>query len=540
MLNIVHGTGAGAGAPLTGHPGVDRVAFTGSPLTARTVYRDAAAQLTPVSFELGGKSPFLVFADCDLDAAAATAAYQYDNSGQVCLAGTRLLVERARARAVPRAPARARRGDRRRRSARAGDDLRSADPPGRARARHARASRARVEQGARLVFGGEGLGGLYYPPTLFADVPADAEILQTEVFGPVLTIQPFADEAEAIALANAHRLRARRDRLHRVAVERSERVERGARGRYRVGQLLLRSRPRDARSAARANRASAARAAVTRSTSTAMSRPSASERAASTLSARGLILSHGEQGPAGLLGEWLTEHGVRYEVHDVSRGAGAGARRLRLRRLARRRCSRRTTPSRAWVARGDRAAARGGRAPTCRCSGCASAARRCRSRSAARSRPRRKPQIGWFELSERAERDPARARGFTGTTSSSACRPAREPLAHSEVGPAAFRHGPHLGLQFHPEVTVEVIASWSRSEAELEKLGVSPEELRRRERSARRSRARARLGAVRAVVGGAARRDRQPALARRARDPRRRARARPRRSSARRPRWCGG
>ncbi len=93
VLNIVHGSGADAGAPLTGHRDVDRVAFTGSPLTARTVYRDAAAALTPVSFELGGKSPFLVFADCDLDAAAATAAYQYDNAGQVCLAGTRLLVE---------------------------------------------------------------------------------------------------------------------------------------------------------------------------------------------------------------------------------------------------------------------------------------------------------------------------------------------------------------------------------------------------------------------------------------------------------------
>src|SRR5579864_1456222 len=93
VLNIVHGSGAQAGAPLTGHLDVDRVAFTGSPATARTVYRDAAAQLTPVSFELGGKSPFLVFADCDLDAAATTAAYQYDNSGQVCLAGTRLLVE---------------------------------------------------------------------------------------------------------------------------------------------------------------------------------------------------------------------------------------------------------------------------------------------------------------------------------------------------------------------------------------------------------------------------------------------------------------
>src|ERR1700676_470873 len=80
VLNIVHGSGADAGAPLTGHPDVDRVAFTGSPATARTVYHDAAAQLTPVSFELGGKSPFIVFADCDLEAAATTPAYQYDHS----------------------------------------------------------------------------------------------------------------------------------------------------------------------------------------------------------------------------------------------------------------------------------------------------------------------------------------------------------------------------------------------------------------------------------------------------------------------------
>src|SRR5262249_43139535 len=93
VLNIVHGTGAAAGAPLTGHPDVDRVAFTGSPATARTVYGDAAANSPRVSFELGGKSPFIVFEDADLDAAAATAAYQYDNSGQVCLAGTRLLVQ---------------------------------------------------------------------------------------------------------------------------------------------------------------------------------------------------------------------------------------------------------------------------------------------------------------------------------------------------------------------------------------------------------------------------------------------------------------
>jgi aminomuconate-semialdehyde/2-hydroxymuconate-6-semialdehyde dehydrogenase len=201
VLNIVHGSGAAAGAPLTGHPDVDRVAFTGSPLTARTVYRDAAAALTPVSFELGGKSPFVVFADSDLDAAAATAAYQYDNAGQVCLAGTRLLVEqsvmepflerfRARVDAIVV-------GDPRLAQTTYGPLIHPVALE-RVTARVARA----VRDGATLLFGGESFGGLYYPPTLFVEVPAGAEILRTEVFGPVLTLQAFADEAEAIAIAN--------------------------------------------------------------------------------------------------------------------------------------------------------------------------------------------------------------------------------------------------------------------------------------------------------------------------------------------------
>jgi acyl-CoA reductase-like NAD-dependent aldehyde dehydrogenase len=202
VLNIVHGTGAEAGAPLTGHPDVDRVAFTGSPRTARTVYADAAAQLTPVSFELGGKSPFLVFEDADLDAAAATAAYQYDNSGQVCLAGTRLLVqasvmepflERFRARVDEIVV-----GDPREEATTYGPLIHPVALE-RVTGHVARAQ----EAGATLAFGGEPLGGLYYPPTLFADIPADAEILQREVFGPVLTLQGFADEEEAVRLANS-------------------------------------------------------------------------------------------------------------------------------------------------------------------------------------------------------------------------------------------------------------------------------------------------------------------------------------------------
>jgi acyl-CoA reductase-like NAD-dependent aldehyde dehydrogenase len=201
VLNIVHGLGTEAGAPLTGHPDVDRVAFTGSPNTARTVYQDAARNLTPVSFELGGKSPFIVFEDADLDAAVATAAYQFDNSGQVCLAGTRLLVhdsikdeflDRLRAAAA---------------------DIRVGDPreaattygplihPVALERVTGHVARAR-EQGARLAFGGESLGGLYYAPTVFTDLPDGADILGNEVFGPVLTLQAFGDEAEAIALAN--------------------------------------------------------------------------------------------------------------------------------------------------------------------------------------------------------------------------------------------------------------------------------------------------------------------------------------------------
>ena len=202
VLNIVHGTGSAAGVPLTGHPDVDRVAFTGSPATARTVYGDAAANLTPVSFELGGKSPFIVFEDADLDAAAATAAYQYDNSGQVCLAGTRLLVQDSI------------RDDFMTRFERNVQAVKVGDPrdpettygplihPTALERVTGHVKRA-LKSGAKLAFGGQPLHGLYYPPTLFVDVPSDAEILQREVFGPVLTLQTFTDEAEAIGLANS-------------------------------------------------------------------------------------------------------------------------------------------------------------------------------------------------------------------------------------------------------------------------------------------------------------------------------------------------
>jgi 5-carboxymethyl-2-hydroxymuconic-semialdehyde dehydrogenase len=205
VLNVVQGIGEEAGAALVRHPGVDRVAFTGSVETGRSVAAAAGANLTPVSLELGGKSPFLIFADADLEAAVAQAVNQYDNAGQVCLAGTRLLVERSiydrflerfleRARAL-------RQGDPRREDTDLGP-LITQEHFDRV---DGFVQRAKAE-GARALIGGgpnEELGGWYYRPTLFVDAPPGSEILTREVFGPVLTLQAFEDEDEAIRMANA-------------------------------------------------------------------------------------------------------------------------------------------------------------------------------------------------------------------------------------------------------------------------------------------------------------------------------------------------
>ena len=206
-LNVVQGYGDEVGAALVAHPDVARISFTGSVPTARRIAAAAAANLTPLSLELGGKSPLIVFADADLDLAVATAVEQYDNAGQVCLAGTRLLVESTIA------------GEFTDRFLDAARRLRQGDPRDEAtdigpqihRDHLARVDgfvvRARAA-GARTLLGGgpnHDLGGLYYSPTLLVDAPPGSEILTEEVFGPVLTLQTFATEAEAVALANATR-----------------------------------------------------------------------------------------------------------------------------------------------------------------------------------------------------------------------------------------------------------------------------------------------------------------------------------------------
>jgi 5-carboxymethyl-2-hydroxymuconic-semialdehyde dehydrogenase len=168
------------------------------------VARAAAGNLTPVSLELGGKSPFVAFADANLDAVVRQAVNQFDNAGQVCLAGTRLIVERSVHDAFLERFLPAARG------------IVQGDPRDEATDLGPQITREHLEridgfvrrardEGARAILGGgpnEELGGLYYRPTLFVDVPRGAEVLRKEVFGPVLTLQTFEDEEEAIALAN--------------------------------------------------------------------------------------------------------------------------------------------------------------------------------------------------------------------------------------------------------------------------------------------------------------------------------------------------
>jgi aminomuconate-semialdehyde/2-hydroxymuconate-6-semialdehyde dehydrogenase len=205
VFNVVQGFGKEAGAALVAHPDVKRISFTGSVPTAQTIAVAAAKNLTPVSFELGGKSPFIVFADSDLDLVIKNAVDQYDNCGQVCLSGTRMLIEDkihdeflARFR---EAVSKTQQGDPR--------DATTVVGPLVTRQHLERVDgfvqRAK-DSGAKLEFGGRvspTLGHLYYEPTLFTQVPENAEILQREIFGPVLALQTFSSEDELIRLANS-------------------------------------------------------------------------------------------------------------------------------------------------------------------------------------------------------------------------------------------------------------------------------------------------------------------------------------------------
>ncbi|WP_435221147.1 aldehyde dehydrogenase [Streptomyces sp. Tue6028] len=201
VLNIVQGYGSEIGDALTSDPDVRRISFTGSVPTAKRISASAAANLTPLSLELGGKSPLLVFADADLDLAVDLAVEQYDNAGQVCLAATRILVEEPIAeeftRRFTQKAAGIVQGDPRDEATDIGPNIH----PRQLEKIDGFVQRA-IAAGARAVIGGHRKDGQYYAPTLLTDVAQDSEIVQEEVFGPVLTLQTFTTEDEAVGLAN--------------------------------------------------------------------------------------------------------------------------------------------------------------------------------------------------------------------------------------------------------------------------------------------------------------------------------------------------
>ena len=207
VFNLVNGDGPTVGAALSRHPDVQMMSFTGSTRAGIAVTRDAAETVKRVTLELGGKSPNLVFADCDLETRVAESVSEcMFNTGQSCDAPTRLLVERACYDDALRIAKRTAEG------IAVGDPAQDGDHIGPLfdKIQFDRVQ-AMIEvglaEGARLLAGGLGrpegvTTGWFAKPTIFADVSNDMRIAQEEIFGPVLVIIPFEDEAEAIAIAN--------------------------------------------------------------------------------------------------------------------------------------------------------------------------------------------------------------------------------------------------------------------------------------------------------------------------------------------------
>lgn len=208
VFNVVTGLGAGAGDALARHRDVARIAFTGSAATGSRVAATAVSHFATVGLELGGKSPHIVFADAQLDAAVAgLLSGIFAAAGQTCIAGSRALVQREIYDEVQR-----RLQDRTKRI-KIGDPMLADTEMGpisnepQYKRVHEYVEIAKNE-GARLVTGGERPSdaalqrGFFFQPTVFADVHNDMRIAREEVFGPILSIIPFSDEAEALRIAN--------------------------------------------------------------------------------------------------------------------------------------------------------------------------------------------------------------------------------------------------------------------------------------------------------------------------------------------------
>ncbi|MFA5663450.1 aldehyde dehydrogenase [Castellaniella sp.] len=209
VVNVVCGTGQRTGAPLVAHPDVAKVAFTGSDGAGKAINQAAAGMLKKVTLELGGKSPNIVFADADLDAAlAGVASGIFAAAGQTCIAGSRLLLQRSVHDQFLEKLRNMMQG------VRIGDPF---DPETQIGPIANRPQYDKVltcinearEEGAEVFWGGKALehpsGGLFVEPTIFTAVDNASVLAQREVFGPVLAVIPFEDEAEAVQIANGSR-----------------------------------------------------------------------------------------------------------------------------------------------------------------------------------------------------------------------------------------------------------------------------------------------------------------------------------------------
>lgn len=207
VFNIVTGRGETVGAQISAHPDVAKLSFTGSTAVGKTILRTGAETLKRVTLELGGKSPVVILDDADFDQAVPLALEAgFINSGQACIAGTRILVPQARLvefeAQIARAVADIQSGDPR--------DARTSIGPMVSRKQWDRVQRyirIGVEEGARLIAGGEGRphgaeAGWFIRPTIFSNVTNDMTIAREEIFGPVLSIIAYRDTEDAIAIAN--------------------------------------------------------------------------------------------------------------------------------------------------------------------------------------------------------------------------------------------------------------------------------------------------------------------------------------------------
>lgn len=210
VFNLVHGSGPGCGQALVDHPDIKAISFTGGTLTGRKIAASAAPRLLKTSLELGGKNPAVVFADADIDkTVAGLLRAGFTNQGQVCLCSSRWLIHQdiypALVEKLRQAVKRLRVADPNQADTEQGAVI-SADHQSKVLGfiEQARSDGGKVLCGGRSVQpDGRCQRGYFIEPTLIADLPADSRLHFDEIFGPVVTLQRFADENEAIALANS-------------------------------------------------------------------------------------------------------------------------------------------------------------------------------------------------------------------------------------------------------------------------------------------------------------------------------------------------